>query len=112
MRADRYSVAMEITLRAPASHPPGATQSPTANPAMRIIRSVRVNLLRAGRMVLFMRLTLSRRHGITIRASAPARPALPDAEDAAGLLVARFQREGHREVVGQPQRQRRQRVAD
>ena len=35
-----------------------------------------------------------------------------DAQDAAGLLVARFQLQGHGQVVGQPQRQRRQRLTD
>ena len=35
-----------------------------------------------------------------------------DAPDAAGLLVARFQLQGHGQIVGQPQRQCRQRLTD
>ena len=35
-----------------------------------------------------------------------------DAQNATGLLVARFQLEGHGQVVGQPQRQVRQRPTD
>jgi hypothetical protein len=35
-----------------------------------------------------------------------------DAPDAAGLLAARFQLQGHGQIVGQPQRQCRQRLTD
>ena len=45
-------------------------------------------------------------------AGRPDRSRLRQAEDPAGLLVARLQLEGHGEVVGQPQGQRRQRLAE